>query len=121
MANTDWMREALCATHPNPDLWFPNSTGISARRQAQEAGRICVQCPVQAECGEQRKRTGANTGVWGGSYHLTKPVGSKPNRPREHGTDHGYDQHRTRGETPCHSCRYAHAWTQRKRARSASA
>lgn len=112
--NTDWMRKALCATHPNPDLWFPNSTGISARQQAQEAGRICAQCPVKVECAEQRKRTGANTGVWGGSYHLTKAPGTKPHRDREHGSERGYDQHRSRAETPCERCRFAHAIIQRK-------
>jgi hypothetical protein len=112
----DWMDRGACVGHPNPDLFFPSSTGKAARRQAQEAGLVCATCPVQTQCQEHRKNTGAAAGIWGGSYHRTKPAGSKPHRDREHGTDKGYDQHRTRGETPCERCRFAHALTQRKRA-----
>jgi WhiB family redox-sensing transcriptional regulator len=113
VTNTDWMRDASCATHPNPDLWFPNSTGRLARQQAQEAGRICAQCPVQDECAEHRKQTGANTGVWGGSYHRTHAP--RKTAPINHGTDSGYHQHMKRRETACNRCRFAHADAERRR------
>ena len=40
---TDWRDKALCATHPDPDLWYDQS-------RTAEARAICAACPVQRAC-----------------------------------------------------------------------
>lgn len=42
---SDWRNKALCADHPDPDLWFPDT-----RTDTNEMRRICRSCPVQKEC-----------------------------------------------------------------------
>lgn len=54
---SDWLASALCRNYP-VDLFFPdfNSKGdpVSprARRDTQEAKKICARCPVAAQCEE---------------------------------------------------------------------
>lgn len=110
--NLDWMASAACADHPDPDIFFPSSTGPLARRQAAEAALVCKGCPVIAQCREHKKNTGASAGVWGGAYHRTHEPRKPP--PIKHGTETGFWQHQQRGETSCGRCRFAHALSQRK-------
>lgn len=112
-ANLDWMAEALCATHPNADLWFPNSVGLAAKKQADAAARVCAACPVQRQCRDHKQYTGAATGVWGGDAKVSARVGPSAGGPQNsgaaHGTDAGYAKHHYYGETPCAACRAAHS------------
>lgn len=114
MSNLDWMGSAACIDE-EPELFFPSSVGVAGQRQAQRAARVCAGCPVQRECGEHRGTTGATAGVWGGSYHKTRPPKKLP--PINHGTNGGYQVHMDRRETPCERCRFAHMVANRKWAR----
>ena len=66
-----WTADALCATHPNPDLWFahnkPGHTGSLSNDQ-KKAIAICRQCPVRLPCLVEAIKTNSE-GVWGGTTH----------------------------------------------------
>jgi WhiB family transcriptional regulator, redox-sensing transcriptional regulator len=108
----DWMDSAACKDHPNPDAFFPTGVGILSRRQTAQAALICKSCPVQTQCADHKRQTGATSGVWAGGNH--RPRKPRPH-PIKHGTDSGYHGHMKRKETPCERCRFAHAWAERKR------
>lgn len=51
----EWMKQGLCARHPDPDLWHYESSVFSDERElaewrTAEAMRICRDCPVKTEC-----------------------------------------------------------------------
>lgn len=50
----------LCASAPDPELYFP------LVEDPAEARTLCAGCPVQAECGERAYKLGATWGYWGG-------------------------------------------------------
>lgn len=62
-AHEPWMDDAACRSHPNPDLWFPPTSNPGDYAAAL---RICLQCPVRAECLDLAVRSGADAGIWGG-------------------------------------------------------
>jgi WhiB family redox-sensing transcriptional regulator len=101
----------------DPEIFFPTAVGVAGQRQVAEAERICRACPVQEQCGEQRVRTGASTGVWGGAYRNLKDPAATRIPVIKHGTDVGYRQHLKYQSTPCHSCRCAHMFANRKHPR----
>jgi hypothetical protein len=43
--NQDWLLDAACATHVDPDLWFRDD-----REGKAEARAICAECPVLKQC-----------------------------------------------------------------------
>lgn len=57
----EWAEEALCANHPDQDLWFPERGASTA-----EAKAICRVCPVQQPCLEYAIANGEKFGIWGG-------------------------------------------------------
>lgn len=65
-----WMEHALCANHPDPDLWFPSESGTRAALQVRAAKDICADCPVTAECLAAAQADPGTYGIWGG---LTQP------------------------------------------------
>lgn len=108
------MDHAACKDHPQPDAFFPSSPGVHGRRQAEEAALVCRRCPVQRECGEHQKSTGATAGVWGGRSTVMKNAGASSGGPQHsqlHGTEAGYRRHYRRGEKACTACRAAHSRT----------
>jgi WhiB family redox-sensing transcriptional regulator len=114
VSSLDWMGSAACRDE-DPDTFFPTSTGVRAQQQVQEAARICAGCPVQVQCGQHRAYTGASTGVWGGTYRNIKdPAAGRALAPINHGTPAGYAQHVARKSPPCHNCRTAHMYANRK-------
>lgn len=60
-----WHRAAACR-HADPELFFPEGTAGPALRQAEEAKRVCMACPVRADCLGWALRHGVDFGVWGG-------------------------------------------------------
>jgi hypothetical protein len=76
--NKEWMKDALCAGYPDPDLWHYESSLIQDERElgewrAAEAKRICRDCPVQAECLTEGMKSenmlvfnGIEGTIWGG-------------------------------------------------------
>jgi WhiB family redox-sensing transcriptional regulator len=63
-----WAERALCA-QADLDAWFP---GKGQRELTQLAKRICVRCPVRAQCLEYALSGadtwgGIATGIWGGA------------------------------------------------------
>lgn len=90
-----------------------------------EAKRRCEGCPATDACAAEAARIAAAlpngrcysnglVGTWAGQLY-----GARNTKPREHGTDRGYGQHRHRGEAACESCLVAHA--AREAGRKASA
>lgn len=63
------MDDAACRNHPNPDLWYPETSNPYDAR-VREAGRICSTCPVRTECltfGYRERH-----GIYGGVLMSTK-------------------------------------------------
>jgi WhiB family transcriptional regulator, redox-sensing transcriptional regulator len=57
-----WMEQAACASHHDPDLWFPER-GEDDR--LQEALGICAVCPVRAACLAYVLSLPPQPGIWG--------------------------------------------------------
>ena len=55
-----WQERALCA-ETDPEAFFPEKGGST-----REAKKICVQCPVRAECLEYALANDERFGIWGG-------------------------------------------------------
>ena len=77
-----WMREALCATDPNPDFWFPDPDDDPDVRQLKtaEAIRVCKHCPVRAQCLRWAFETGDEWAVLGAT---TKGMRTRTRRRRQ--------------------------------------
>ena len=54
---------ALCAGHPDPDLWFPGDKDRDSRKLAIA---ICHECPIRTECAEQAIAAREQHGIFGG-------------------------------------------------------
>jgi hypothetical protein len=75
-----------------------------------EAAGICATCPALMACdallaeqyGTLARHGGGPVGTWAGQL-----VGTK-SKPREHGTERGWGQHRHYRERTCQDCRLAH-------------
>ncbi len=52
---------ALCATHPEPDLWFSGS------KSQERAALICRRCPLRPACLAHAVERPEVWGVWGGT------------------------------------------------------
>jgi WhiB family redox-sensing transcriptional regulator len=75
----------------DPELFFPVGVTGPAVEQIDRAKRVCVSCPVQAECLSWALAVGVDDGVWGGlteherrSLRRRVPAG-KPPTPRRTG------------------------------------
>lgn len=78
-------RRGRCVGHPNPEIFFSESSSELAAAQA-----VCSGCEVRIMCLESALRTGAEWGVWGGivfwdgrAYHRKRPRG-RPRREDRH-------------------------------------
>ena len=62
-----WMIQALCASDPNPDFWFPDPEDEPEIRQLKtaEAIRVCRRCPVRSECLQWAFETGDEWAILG--------------------------------------------------------
>ena len=56
---------AACATHPRPDLWFPDS-GADGIAQAAQARAICRTCPALEACRAYAIPRADLHGLWAG-------------------------------------------------------
>ncbi|MFD8404633.1 WhiB family transcriptional regulator [Streptomyces anulatus] len=78
----DWMANALCATAPDPDLWFSNGYA------GDKAKKICGTCPVRTQCEDHARTLEAadcrtfRHGVWGGTSALTRAEARQQGQPR---------------------------------------
>jgi WhiB family redox-sensing transcriptional regulator len=59
-----WMDQAACASHDDPDLWFPERGDDDRQR---EALRICGGCPVRSACLACVLSLPMQPGIWGGT------------------------------------------------------
>lgn len=71
----EWMAQGLCAQQIelSPDSWFPlggpgpNPTNrVNRTPAAQEAKRVCGECPVRVQCLEYAFEADERHGIWGG-------------------------------------------------------
>jgi WhiB family transcriptional regulator, redox-sensing transcriptional regulator len=62
-----WQEMALCAGHPDPDMWFRGKGGFPNPGYSREAKQICGACPVRAECLEYALEVKEDFGLWGGA------------------------------------------------------
>ncbi len=63
---TDWRDHAACL-RADPDLFFPVGPAGPALRQADEAKRICLTCPVRTPCLRWALDQDILSGIWGGT------------------------------------------------------
>lgn len=57
---------ALCASHPDPDLWHPTAPGPGEKYALQQqAIAVCQPCPIRESC-RQYGMANMKEGVWGG-------------------------------------------------------
>lgn len=83
--NDDWVRGAVCPT-VDPEIFHPVQGN-----QGREAKKICLQCPVRAECLDWALRH-RETGIWGGFSDTDRErllQGQNPVRRRKPRTDLG--------------------------------
>ena len=82
MTQTDYMTDSMmtnivgtCATHIDPDMWFPEFTAgpITENRaramawQVKDAVDLCNACPIKIQClSEGMKNENIDHGIWGG-------------------------------------------------------
>lgn len=76
-----WMEQAACASHEDPDLWFPEH-GQDDRQQ--EALRICAGCTVGTACRAYVTSMPPQPGIWGGT---TEDQRTQDRRRRAAGRD----------------------------------
>lgn len=78
-APSDWQHEASCATHRNPDLWFPEE---GDEYFYDEAKRVCEGCSVSGYCLEDG--IGEKFGMWAGTLpHERAKLAAKLPRDKE--------------------------------------
>ena len=75
----DWQKDALCANHPDPDLWWYEFPKFKDEIELQvlrtiEAIQICNDCPVRELCLKQGLEDENLKGgsVWGGLMNLER-------------------------------------------------
>ena len=60
-----WQLRGSCLGYP-VEVFFPEERARSRQRQRESvAKRICLECPVLAECREHALRTPEQHGIWG--------------------------------------------------------
>lgn len=107
MAPGDWVSDALCRQVDTGDLFYPE-VGMSTRG----AKRVCLDCPVRAQCLQYALDNNELHGVWGG---LTERERRRVKRGEQVpvlalkpcGTTGAFQRHVRDGETPCEACRQA--------------
>lgn len=62
----NWRDQAACG-HVDPDLFFPIGTAGPARRQIDEAKRICQGCPARTPCLAWALDHHVGAGIWAGT------------------------------------------------------
>jgi WhiB family redox-sensing transcriptional regulator len=63
-AAPSWMKQAACASHADPDLWFAER---GDEKRQREALGICAACPVRAACLAYVLSMPPQAGIWGGT------------------------------------------------------
>ena len=69
-----WTNDALCAEHPDPDLWFSHNKPGGQHGLTNEQAKaiaICKQCPVRMPCLLEAIATNSE-GIWGGTTHYQR-------------------------------------------------
>lgn len=61
----DWHVEALCLSHPDPGVFFPESY-LAPKQAMAEALATCALCPVTDPCLQYAIETNQDEGIWGG-------------------------------------------------------
>lgn len=103
----EWLEDAACLSHPDPDLWFATRSDPVAAREAKE---VCMTCPVRAKCLNYALTHDEPHGIWGGVDEDRRERLRRSLRiPRPHGTHARYLSHVKEGEEPCGPCKRAHA------------
>jgi WhiB family redox-sensing transcriptional regulator len=69
-----WRAQALCAVHPDPDLWFPDGESTRHAAQIKEAKRICRACPAVWQCATWALENKEPHGVWGALSESERPA-----------------------------------------------
>lgn len=61
-----WADQALCAVHPEPNIWFPErSASVYPDSPENRAKAICGYCPVLEQCREYAMSQPRLQGIWG--------------------------------------------------------
>lgn len=102
-----WISDAAClASDLDSEAWFATDDAIAL----QKAKRVCMECPVRADCLNYALTHDEQHGVWGGLDEDRRERLRRSLRlPRPHGTHARYQQHIKVGEDPCAACKRGHA------------
>lgn len=121
----NWQDDALCA-EIGGDTWYPDKGGST-----KEAKKICLECPVRAECLQYALDHDERFGIWGGKSErerrkMRQPLTPRPPRARPTtaarcGTEAGAKAHANRGETACDACKQASTLARHQRRERATA
>lgn len=96
----EWMGHAECRDH-DPEMFFA-SEDAHYRNVVKAASSVCMQCPVQKQCGEYADEIDARDGVWAGRLRVGAARSSKDVPP--HGTEARAQRHRRQKQSPCPAC-----------------
>ena len=107
----DFVSDALCA-QIDSEMWFPEkAVGLN---MAREAKRVCLRCPVRAECAEYAITMPANPeGIWGATSmreraKIRAERGIRDVHPAalddKCGTEAGAKRHWRAKESACETC-----------------
>ena len=77
-----WQEQAACRDY-DTDLFFEsdNERGELRSRREQAAKRVCVACPVRAECLRFAESAPERFGVWGGTTQRERATRRRRRRP----------------------------------------
>lgn len=97
MAPEPWVMDAICP-QLDPELFFPEKGN-----QAHNARKVCLQCPVRAECLDFAIRTNQQHGVYGGFSDRDRDSLKRGRNPLRRGRPGGAHT----DSCPCVVCRRA--------------
>jgi WhiB family redox-sensing transcriptional regulator len=80
----NWRSQSACR-HADPELFFPEGSAGAALEAADQAKRICRECPVRARCLDWALTHNAAYGVWGGRTEEERRAFRVLSAPRRHG------------------------------------
>jgi len=66
-ARNDAWRDVAACRDADSELFFPEGTAGPGQRQAVQAKRICMACPVRVACLSWALWQGVEFGIWGGT------------------------------------------------------
>jgi WhiB family redox-sensing transcriptional regulator len=107
VADQSWRLRARCRD-ADPELFFP-PPGPEGMARAEQAKRICAECPVRTKCRAYGLAIHDQFAVLGGLSAYDRRQMRPPRRVAQCGTRSGYRRHRDNDERACAACKKANS------------